>query len=247
MSTYRSPHRGRWGPVTAGLGPPCWLPSLPDSRVPPDCHWLHKTCDWGQPHNGPHLMPLQCRAPTNRTHLFPRSSSIINIRSRKFMYLVRRKAVERSNWSQVCRLELTQVGQQRQLSVLITALVFPVTTRSNVQAFADQIRTPSHRLQHSRCSLPCDTLEVWLDGQMGVAPGGGVALCKLIQGRLGWWVSLVTLCRPQKLWCEGSRLGKLTLVQLHHMWNREKADHVHQQLKSKPCGWPKKGFGLCLN
>lgn len=163
------------------------------------------------------------------------------------MYLVWREAVERSNWAQVCRLELAQVGQQRQLSVLITALVFPATTRSNIQAFADQILTPSRRLQHSRCSLPSNTLEVQLDGQMGVAPGRGVALGKLIQGRLGWRVSLVTLCRPQKLWCEGSRLGKLTLVQLHHMRNWEKADHVHQQLKSKPCGRPKKWFGLCLN
>lgn len=80
-STYQSPHMGRWVPVTAGLDPLCWLPSLPDSRVPPGCHWQHKTCDWGQPHNGAHLMPPQCRAPTGQTehmcstHL----SSIIDI------------------------------------------------------------------------------------------------------------------------------------------------------------------------
>lgn len=65
-STYQSPHMGRWVPVTAGLDPLCWLPSLPDSRVPPGCHWQHKTCDWGQPHNGAHLMPPRCRAPTGQ-------------------------------------------------------------------------------------------------------------------------------------------------------------------------------------
>lgn len=154
------------------------------------------------------------------------------------VYLVRRKAVERSNWSKVCRLELAQVGQQRQLSVLIAALVFPATRPCQNQDFEDRILTPSHGLEHSRCSLPCNTLELWLDRKVGVAPGGVVVLCKLIQGRLRGRVSLVTLRRPQKLWREGGRLGDPTVVQLHHMWNWEKADHVHQQLKSKPCGWP---------
>lgn len=62
------------------------------------------------------------------------------------IYLVWRKAVERSNWSQVCRLELTQVGQQRQLSVLVAALVFPVTTPRKNQDCDDGLLTASHRL-----------------------------------------------------------------------------------------------------
>lgn len=60
------------------------------------------------------------------------------------VYLVRRKAVERSNWSKVCRLELAQVGQQRQLSVLVAALVFPVTRPCQNQDSEDRILTPSH-------------------------------------------------------------------------------------------------------
>ena len=42
------------------------------------------------------------------------------------VYLVRGEAVQRSDWSRIRRLQLTQVGQQRQLSVLIGALVLPV-------------------------------------------------------------------------------------------------------------------------
>lgn len=41
------------------------------------------------------------------------------------VYLVRREAVQRSNWSRVRRLQPAQVGQQGQLSVLIAALVLP--------------------------------------------------------------------------------------------------------------------------
>lgn len=67
-STYQSPRTGRWVPVTAGPDPLwCCLPSLPGSRVPPGCHWQHKTCGWGQLHSGPRLMPLLCWAPTEQT------------------------------------------------------------------------------------------------------------------------------------------------------------------------------------
>lgn len=64
--TYRSPHMGKWVPETAGLGLPCRLLSLPGSRVPPDWHWQHKTCDWALPRNGSHLKPPLCRAPSAR-------------------------------------------------------------------------------------------------------------------------------------------------------------------------------------
>lgn len=161
-------------PATAAPDPPwCCLPSLPDSRVPPGCHWQHKTCGWGQPHNGPHLMPLQCRAPTEQTehkhqtrpthrrchysdmftfllqfyntfmHKNANAGHICPVDFPTIMYLVWREAVERSNWSKLCRLELTQVGQQRQLPVLVAALVFPVTTRCKTQDFDDGILTPS--------------------------------------------------------------------------------------------------------
>lgn len=42
------------------------------------------------------------------------------------MYLVWDEAVQRSNWSWVRSLQLTQIGQQRQLPVFIAALMFPV-------------------------------------------------------------------------------------------------------------------------
>lgn len=68
MSTYQSPRRGRWVPVTAGPDPLCCcVPSLPGSRVPPGCRWRRKTCGWGQRHNGPRLTPPRCRAPAERT------------------------------------------------------------------------------------------------------------------------------------------------------------------------------------
>lgn len=149
--------------------------------------------------------------------------------------------MEGPNWSQVCGLELTQVGQQRQLSVLVAALVFPVAAQRENQGFDEGAfwrpsRRPSHT--HSRGSLPSYALELRLDSQVGVAPGGVVVICELIQGRLCRRVSLVTWRRPQKLRREGGRLGHPAVLQLHHMGHWEKADHVHQQLKSKPCGGP---------
>lgn len=42
------------------------------------------------------------------------------------LYLVWREAVQRPDWSRVSGLQLAQVGQQRQISLLITALVLPV-------------------------------------------------------------------------------------------------------------------------
>lgn len=46
------------------------------------------------------------------------------------LYLVRYKAVQRSYWSRVRGLHLAQVGQQRQLSLLVAALVSPVRHHS---------------------------------------------------------------------------------------------------------------------
>lgn len=42
------------------------------------------------------------------------------------VYLVWCEAVQRSDWSRVWTLQLTQIGQERQISLLITTLVFPV-------------------------------------------------------------------------------------------------------------------------
>lgn len=65
-----------------------------------------------------------------------------------------------------------------------------------------------------------------------------MALRELVQSRLGRRVRLVTVHRPQKLWSEGGTLGDTTVTELDHMRDREEADHVHQQLKSKSCGQP---------
>lgn len=90
-STYQSPRTGRWVPVTAGPDPLwCCLPSLPGSRVPPGCHWQHKTCGWGQLHSGPRLMPLLCWAPTEQTeHCYsPVSPASQTSNSEKLSFLI---------------------------------------------------------------------------------------------------------------------------------------------------------------
>lgn len=71
---------------------------------------------------------------------------------------------------------------------------------------------------------------------MSVASGGTVALCKLVQRRLGGWVRLAAVRRPQKLRSEGRTLGGATVTELDDMRDGEEADHVHEQLESKSCG-----------
>lgn len=66
-----------------------------------------------------------------------------------------------------------------------------------------------------------------------------MALCELVQSGLGRWVRLEALCCPQKLGSERWTLCDATVTELDDMRDREEADHVHQQLKSKPCGQPR--------
>lgn len=94
-----------------------------------------------------------------------------------------------------------------------------------------------------RCSLSPHSLELRLYNKVSVTPGGALALCKLVQSRLGRWVRLVAVCRPQKLRSEGWTLGDTTVTELDDMRDRKEADHVHQQLKSKSCGQPETNTG----
>lgn len=87
------------------------------------------------------------------------------------MYLVWRKAVKRSNWSKVCRLELTQVGQQGQLSVLIAALVPPVTTPSKNQDFVSNIDALTQAV--ALTMFPAVLHPGTLTGQQGVCSSWG--------------------------------------------------------------------------
>lgn len=68
------------------------------------------------------------------------------------MYLVRYKAVQRSNWSRVRGLHLAQVGQQWQLSLLVAALVFPVRHH------------PSQKMMHQGTFLAVKVKTDWWSG-----------------------------------------------------------------------------------
>lgn len=157
------------------------------------------------------------------------------------VYLVWCEAVQRSDWSRVRTLQLTQIGQERQISLLITTLVFPVKcsdmrcSQESGIMFLHQYINNGGAVVYLRCSLTPNSLKLCLYTNVTVDSWGAVAFCKLIQSGLGGWVSLKATCRSQKVWSEGGALIDTTVTELDNMGNWEEADHVNQQLESKSC------------